>query len=97
MLESVPPTTLITYVKTPYKAGELDAQSPKTSHMPRPKTKTAVTTVRLPPEVRDLWEQCAEEERRSLTSMLEVMVRAYAKRIGVKSSPALPQSPEHQA
>lgn len=65
--------------------------------MPRPKTKTAVTTVRLPPEVRDLWEQCAEEERRSLTSMLEVMVRAYAKRIGVKSSPALPQTPEHQA
>lgn len=65
--------------------------------MPRPKTKTAVTTVRLPPEVRDLWEKCAEEERRSLTSMLEVMVRAYAKRIGVKSSPALPHTPEHQA
>ncbi len=55
--------------------------------MPRPKTKTAVTTVRLPPEVRDLWERCAAEESRSLTSMFEVMVRVYAKRAGIKATP----------
>lgn len=55
--------------------------------MPRPKTKTAVTTVRLPPEVRYLWERCAAEESRSLTSMFEVMVRAYAKRARIKATP----------
>lgn len=36
--------------------------------MPRNKTKPSVTTVRLPQDVRDLWERCAEAERRSLTS-----------------------------
>jgi hypothetical protein len=56
--------------------------------MPRPKTKTSVTTLRMPPDVRELWELCAAEERRSLTTMFEVMVRAYAKRAGIKAAPA---------
>lgn len=64
--------------------------------MPRNKTKPSVTTVRLPQDVRDLWERCAEAERRSLTSMLEVMVAAYAKRIGVKGAHAQPRSPDSQ-
>lgn len=55
--------------------------------MPRPKTKTSVTTLRMPPDVRELWELCAAEERRSLTTMFEVMVRAYAKRAGIKAAP----------
>lgn len=55
--------------------------------MARPKLKTETTTLKMTPEVRDLWEQCAEMEYRSLTSMFEVMVRDYAKRAGVKPSP----------
>ena len=52
--------------------------------MPRAKTKTAATSLKLTPEVRDLWEQCAAGEHRTLTNMFEVMVREYAKRAGVK-------------
>ena len=52
--------------------------------MPRPKTKTAATSLKLTQEVRDLWEQCALDEHRTLTNMFEVMVRDYAKRAGVK-------------
>ncbi len=56
--------------------------------MARPKLKTETTTLKMTPEVRDLWEQCAEKEYRSLTSMFEVMVRDYAKKAGVEPSPA---------
>jgi hypothetical protein len=35
----------------------------------------------MTPEVRDLWERSAAQERRSLTNMFEVMVRDYAARI----------------
>lgn len=58
--------------------------------MPRPKTKTSVTTLRMPPDVRELWERCAAEEHRSLTTMFEVMVRAYAKRAGIKATTSAP-------
>lgn len=61
--------------------------------MTRPKTKTSVTTLRMPPDVRELWERCAAEEHRSLTTMFEVMVRDYAKRAGIKPTPAA-ASPE---
>ena len=60
--------------------------------MARPKLKTETTTLKMTPEVRDLWEQCAEKEYRSLTSMFEVMVRDYAKKVGVKPSPASEES-----
>lgn len=60
--------------------------------MPRPKRKTEITTLKMTPEVRALWERCAELERRSLTNMFEVMVRAYAKQVGV-SVEALAESP----
>lgn len=49
--------------------------------MPRPLRKTAATSLKMTPEVRDLWEQCAAAESRSLTNMFEVMVRYYAKRL----------------
>ena len=55
--------------------------------MPRPKTKTSITTLKMTPEVRDLWQQCAAEEHRTLTNMFEVMVHAYAKRAGIKPRP----------
>ena len=51
--------------------------------MPRPLRKTAATSLKMTPEVRDLWEQCAAAESRSLTNMFEVMVRDYAKKLGL--------------
>ncbi len=51
--------------------------------MPRPLRKTAATSLKMTPEVRDLWEQCAATENRSLTNMFEVMVREYAKKLGL--------------
>lgn len=55
--------------------------------MPRPKRKTEVTTLKMTPEVRDLWERCAASEVRSLTNMFEVMVRTYAKKTGIAPKP----------
>jgi hypothetical protein len=51
--------------------------------MPRPKLKTEATTLKMTPEVRTLWEQCAEAEHRTLSSMFEIMVREHAKRLGI--------------
>ncbi len=56
--------------------------------MARPKTKTSITTLKMTVEVRDLWERCAAEEHRTLTNMFEVMVRAHAKRLGIKPAAA---------
>ena len=55
--------------------------------MARPKRKTEATTLKMTPEVRDLWERCAAEEHRSLTNMFEVMVREHAKKL--KLAPAV--------
>jgi hypothetical protein len=38
----------------------------------------------MTPEVRDLWEQCAQAEDRSLTNLFEVLVRAHAKKLGIQ-------------
>lgn len=51
--------------------------------MPRPLRKTSATSLKLTPEVRDLWERCAAVESRSLTNMFEVMVREHAKKLGI--------------
>jgi hypothetical protein len=49
--------------------------------MARPKRKTEATSLKMTPVVRDLWEQCAEAESRTLTNMFEVMVREHAKKL----------------
>jgi hypothetical protein len=56
--------------------------------MPRPLRKTAATSLKMTPEVRDLWERCAEAESRSLPTMFEVMVRAHAKKLNLAPAPA---------
>ena len=61
--------------------------------MPRPKVKTSVTTLKMTPEVRDLWEQCAATERRTLTNMFEVMWHDYAKRNGIEPATAAANAP----
>lgn len=58
--------------------------------MPQREAKTAVTTVKFTPEVRDLWERCAEAEHRTLTNLLEVAVRDYAKKLGIQSAKTPP-------
>ncbi|WP_048438055.1 hypothetical protein [Caenimonas sp. SL110] len=52
--------------------------------MPRPLRKTAATSLKMTPEVRDLWEQCAAAESRSLTNLFEVMVRDRAKTLNLQ-------------
>lgn len=56
--------------------------------MARPKSKTEATSLKMTPEVRDLWERCAAAEYRSLTNMFEVMVREHAKKLKLKPAPA---------
>jgi hypothetical protein len=53
--------------------------------MARPKTKTVDATLKMTPEVRVLWEQCAAAEVRALTNKFEVMVRAYGARLPTPS------------
>ncbi|MDI1258301.1 hypothetical protein [Aquabacterium sp.] len=67
--------------------------------MARPKTKTSTTTLKMTPEVRELWELCAAAETRSLTNMFEVMVQAYAQKLHIEpkrvpraSAPAEPKT-----
>ena len=55
--------------------------------MARPKSKTSVTTLKMTPEIRELWERCAEHESRSLTNMFEVMVKAYARQLRMQPLP----------
>lgn len=55
--------------------------------MARPKRKTEATTLKMTPQVRELWERCAAAEHRSLTNMFEVMVLAHAKKLKLKSTP----------
>ncbi len=64
--------------------------------MARTKLKSVTTTLKMTPEVRDLWSQCAEKEYRSLTSMFEVMVRDYAKKVDVVCLPE-PEAPAADA
>ena len=64
--------------------------------MPRPKTKTSTTTLKMTPEVRALWEQSAAQECRSLTNMFEVMVRQYARQINVSRDSVLTTGTEVQ-
>lgn len=54
--------------------------------MTRPKLKTETTTLKMTPEVRDLWAQCAAHECRSLTNMFEVMVREHAKKLDIHAA-----------
>lgn len=61
--------------------------------MPRLLRKTAATSLKMTPEVRDLWVQCAAAESRSLTNMFEVMVRDHAKKLGLHNPTAAASKP----
>lgn len=51
----------------------------------------------MTPEVRDLWEKCAEVESRSLTNMFEVLVRAHAKKLKLEPAPPQDDAPRKRA
>jgi hypothetical protein len=53
-------------------------------------TKTEVVSARVPPDVKAALSAAAEAERRSVASMLEVMVLSYCRDHGIASSPAKP-------
>ena len=65
--------------------------------MPRPLRKTAATSLKMTPEVRDLWEQCAAAENRSLTNMFEVMVREHAKKLHIEPKAVAPLPAESKS
>ncbi len=48
--------------------------------MPRPKTKTLATSMKLSPRIRAAWEAAARAQHRTLSNMFEIMVLDYCKR-----------------
>lgn len=54
--------------------------------MPRgkPRIKTAVMTLRVEPMVKRFAELAAKHERRSVTSLIEVLVLKYCEQIGIQ-------------
>jgi hypothetical protein len=51
-------------------------------------TKTEVVSARVPPDVKAALAAAAESERRSVASMLEVMVLSYCRDHGIAMPPA---------
>lgn len=54
--------------------------------MPRQKNETL--TIRTTSEIKDLLRQAAGLEHRSLASMIEVLIRDYAKQANLQATPA---------
>ncbi len=59
-------------------------------------TKSATLTVRIQPAVKEGLRAMAEQERRSLANMLEVMVLDYCGRNGIEISDKAPSSPKSE-
>jgi hypothetical protein len=53
-----------------------------------PVTKTEVVSIRVPPDVKAALVAAAAGERRSLATMVEVMVLDYCKTHGISAAPA---------
>lgn len=66
-----------------------------TSSMPRgkPKLKTAVLTLRIEPQIKAIAELAAQQERRSVTNLIEVLVLAHGKFLGIEP----PQSSKQES
>lgn len=59
--------------------------------------KTEVVSARVPPDVKAALSAAAEVERRSVASMLEVMVLSYCRDHGIVSPPVKSTGPHHPA
>ena len=53
----------------------------------KPRRKTAVMTLRIEPRVKAVAELAAEHDRRSVTSLIEVLVLAHGKTLGIEPPP----------
>ncbi|GGI19150.1 hypothetical protein GCM10008066_17640 [Oxalicibacterium faecigallinarum] len=67
--------------------------------MPRgkPKLKTATMTLRVEPEVKVVAELAAQRERRSVTSLIEVLILAHGESLGIESQQPSKQGPLNDA
>jgi predicted HicB family RNase H-like nuclease len=54
---------------------------------PRPRTKTAVMSLRVDPRVKAVAEFAAEREHRSLTSFIEVLILNHCETLGIHPPP----------
>jgi hypothetical protein len=50
----------------------------------KPKLKTAVMTLRIEPQIKAVAELAAKQDRRSVTSLIEVLILAHAKKLGIE-------------
>ena len=57
-----------------------------------PRNKCETLSIRTTAEIKDLIRQAAEQEHRSVASMVEVLVLAHAEQSGIKAS-AKPKKP----
>ncbi len=64
--------------------------------MPRgkPRLKTAVLTLRIEPQVKTVAELAARHDRRSVASLIEVLVLAHGKMLGIE--PPQPNTQEYK-
>lgn len=60
----------------------------------KPRRKTAVMTLRIEPRVKAIAELAAEHDRRSVTSLIEVLVLAHGKTLGIEPRQPSPQEPK---
>lgn len=60
----------------------------------KPRRKTAVMTLRIEPRVKAIAELAAEHDRRSVTSLIEVLVLAHGKTLGIEPQQPSPQEPK---
>lgn len=58
-----------------------------------PVTKTEVVSVRVPPDVKAALVEAAGQERRSIATMVEVMVLDYCKTHGITTTPSPASKP----
>ncbi len=61
--------------------------------MPRgkPKTKTAVMTLRVSPQVKAAAELAAERDHRSVTSLIEVLILDHCRRLDIRPETTSPK------
>lgn len=55
----------------------------------RPKVKTATKTLRLDPKIKAAVEAAAEQEHRSITSLIEVLILNHCRAIGLSPGQAV--------
>lgn len=60
----------------------------------KPKLKTAIMTLRVEPQVKAIAELAAKQERRSVTSLVEVLLLKHGKFLGIKLPQSSKQEPE---